>query len=252
MRSIVRISGISFDNSYIWEDYEKQQEKLHKGIFHTKNFKYPPILPIVYYEDAPEWTAGGLKSRIALNDAFSEYIPDFQYHLVSLNKYDNQVLIDKKDELSFLMLINKIRNAEEFKNLNLPDGYIKKLLLNSPADVIDVISKVIMVVLRKHNVPENEIQDVVDQVKERKSMALFDNYKGFDVQAERKYGQKELLIKLICENLQDGNSVEDIARFLRTSADQVTEVADIIGELGDGYCVDDVIKHMKDKKVQPV
>ena len=167
-----------------------------------------------------------MKSRIALNDAFSEYIPDFQYHLVSLNKYDNQVLIDKKDELSFLMLINKIRNAEEFKNLNLPDGYIKKLLLNSPADVIDVISKVIMVVLRKHNVPENEIQDVVDQVKERKSMALFDNYKGFDVQ--------------------------DIARFLRTSADQVTEVADIIGELGEGYCVDDVIKHMKDKKVQPV
>ncbi len=83
-------------------------------------------------------------------------------------------------------------------------------------------------------------------------MALFDNYKGFDVQAERKYGQKEFLIKLICENLQDGNSVEDIARFLRTSADQVTEVADIIGELGDGYCVDDVIKHMKDKKVQPV
>ena len=215
---------------YIWEDYEKQHEKSHKGISHTKNFKYPPILPIVYYEDAPEWTAGDLKSRIALNDAFEEYIPDFQYHLVSLNKYDNQVLIDKKDELSFLMLINKIRNADEFKNLKLPDGYIKRLLLNSPADVIDVISKVIMVVLRKHNVPENEIQDVVDQVKERKSMALFDNYKGFDVQAERKYGRKELIVEQICNNLQKGKSADDLADVLGISADIITEIGLIAEE----------------------
>ena len=34
---------------YIWEDYEKEAEKQHKGITKTKDFKYPPILPIVYY-----------------------------------------------------------------------------------------------------------------------------------------------------------------------------------------------------------
>ncbi|MDD6811021.1 MAG: Rpn family recombination-promoting nuclease/putative transposase [Lachnospiraceae bacterium] len=35
---------------YIWEDYEKEMEKTHKGISKTKDFRYPPILPIVYYE----------------------------------------------------------------------------------------------------------------------------------------------------------------------------------------------------------
>lgn len=28
---------------YIWEDYEKEQEKQQKGITKTKDFKYPPI-----------------------------------------------------------------------------------------------------------------------------------------------------------------------------------------------------------------
>ena len=35
---------------YIWEDYEKEMERAHKGITKTRDFKYPPILPIVYYE----------------------------------------------------------------------------------------------------------------------------------------------------------------------------------------------------------
>ena len=35
---------------YIWEDYEKEMEKKKKRISKTKNFRYPPILPIVYHE----------------------------------------------------------------------------------------------------------------------------------------------------------------------------------------------------------
>ncbi len=39
---------------YIWEDYEKEIERAHKGITKTRDFKYPPILPIVYYEGSGE------------------------------------------------------------------------------------------------------------------------------------------------------------------------------------------------------
>lgn len=41
---------------YIWEDYEKEMERQKRGISKTKGFKYPPILPIVYYEGTGKWT----------------------------------------------------------------------------------------------------------------------------------------------------------------------------------------------------
>lgn len=36
-------------------------ERKKKGISRTKDFRYPPILPIVYYEGAGTWTASMLK-----------------------------------------------------------------------------------------------------------------------------------------------------------------------------------------------
>lgn len=42
---------------YIWEDFEKEMERRHAGISRRKGFRYPPVLPIVYYEGNGEWTA---------------------------------------------------------------------------------------------------------------------------------------------------------------------------------------------------
>ena len=79
---------------YIWEDFEKQAEKLRKGITKIKSFKYPPILPIVYYEGPQNWTADRiLADRIALNEAFKEFIPNFRYYLISLKDYNREELI---------------------------------------------------------------------------------------------------------------------------------------------------------------
>ena len=38
-------------------DYEREEEKRRPGITSTKEFRYPPILPIVYYEGTDRWTA---------------------------------------------------------------------------------------------------------------------------------------------------------------------------------------------------
>ena len=76
---------------YIWEDYEKQQEKKYKGVSKLKSFKYPPIFPIVYYNGEEKWTADhSFKSRIALSDVFASYIPDFSYHLVNTADYNKE------------------------------------------------------------------------------------------------------------------------------------------------------------------
>ena len=33
--------------TFIWEDYEKEMEKVQAGISRTKGFRYPPVLPMV-------------------------------------------------------------------------------------------------------------------------------------------------------------------------------------------------------------
>jgi hypothetical protein len=79
-------------------DYESEQEKQSPGITKTKDFKYPPILPIVYYEGVTGWTAvRNFKERVYLNDVLGKYIPDFEYVVVPLRAYSNQELIEKND-----------------------------------------------------------------------------------------------------------------------------------------------------------
>lgn len=107
---------------YIWEDYEKEMERAHKGITKTRDFKYPPILPIVYYEGSGEWTAvRNFQDRVFLPEVFGAFTPRFLYKLIQLHKYSMEDLVDKNDELSFVMLINRLQGTEEFREMNLPD-----------------------------------------------------------------------------------------------------------------------------------
>mgnify|MGYP000419420147 FL=1 len=49
----------------IWQEYKKNREKEQQGISRLKSFRYPLIIPIVYYEGTRRWTADiHLKDRI--------------------------------------------------------------------------------------------------------------------------------------------------------------------------------------------
>lgn len=233
---------------YIWEDYEHQEEKLKKGISKTKGFKYPPILPIVYYEGIEDWTASvHLSDRIALKDVFSEFIPDFRYYLVSLNKYRVKELIEKKDGISFVMLINRLKSAEDFKKLNLPEGYFDDIQKASPDEVLAVIARVIAVVLRKQNVPEDDINKVVDQIKRRQHMGLFDGWQGFDVQEERRVGSEKKLIEQICHNHSKGTNIDVIVDVLGEDEDYVKEIYEIVSCHAPDYDVDKIYEELRKK-----
>ena len=98
---------------FIWTDYEKRKEKEVQGVSKLKGFKYPPVFPIVYYSGEDSWTADkDLKSRIALSDIFSPYIPNYEYHLVNTADHANEELIEKNDGLSLLMILNKVRDTD--------------------------------------------------------------------------------------------------------------------------------------------
>jgi len=217
---------------FIWEDYARQKEKLHKGISKSKDFRYPPVFPIVYYNGVNKWPVDKtFSSRIALGDVFSKYIPQFEYHLVNTGDYNREELLNREDGLSLIMLINKLRDAADFNALGLPRDYLDNIAFKSPEDVLETLARVIAVVLRKQFVPEDEIQGFVSHIKERDMSDLFEGWKGFNVQEERQKGKeigKELtLIALICKKLAKGKSIETIADEVEEDEEFVKEICAI-------------------------
>ena len=45
------------------------------------------------------------RSRVREGNTFGKYIPDFEYYLVPLQGYSNEALMEKRDEISLVMLI---------------------------------------------------------------------------------------------------------------------------------------------------
>ena len=242
---------------YIWDDYERREEKRVSGISKLKGFKYPPVFPIVYYNGESSWTAEkALKSRVALSDIFSPYIPNYEYHLVNTADHGNDELIKKNDGLSLLMILNKIRDTEEFSSLNLPKDYLDNLSANAPQDVLDVLARVVAVLLRKHHVSENEVQDFVSQIKERHMSDLFANFKAtVDVQEERRIGRKigqsigeeTKLIKQVCNKLQKGWTAEKIADLFEEDLGYIQKIIEAAIEYAPDYDTDKIYAKLHDE-----
>lgn len=118
---------------FIWEDYEKEMERQHKGISRTKEFKYPPVLPVIFYDGTDTWTAATrLQERVLFSDMFVKYIPDYQCILMQLNDYSNEELLKRKEELSIVMLIDKLKNAADYAELGqeLSEEYLGEVTRN--------------------------------------------------------------------------------------------------------------------------
>ena len=196
----------------IWTDYATQQEMLHKNITKSKDFLYPPILPIVYYEGTNAWSAPlNFKNRVFMSDVFEDYIPNFNYLLVPLNKYSKQDLIEKNDELSLIFLINQLQSSSEFHDLkDISKEYTEHLMEDTPDYLLKIIGKVIAVLLHKLNVPDEEVYNVTDQITRREFSMMFDNFEAYDVQETRRVcreegqlkGEQLHLIKLVIKKIK--------------------------------------------------
>lgn len=227
-------SKVDFDMSFrilryivqILTDYAEEQEKKQKGITKTKGFRYPPILPVVFYDGPGNWTAEtSFRERVYLNDILGEYIPDFHYIVVPLSKYTNQQLVDKGDELSLIMLVDKLRSVADFRNLSgLPEEYFENISQNSPESVLKLIGKIISVVLLRMNVPKDEVADFTDRIERRDFSMLFENFEAYDVQETRRIskeeGKAEGMAEGILKLLEDmGPVTEEVRKKILAESD---------------------------------
>ena len=148
------------------------------------------IIPIVYYEGTGIWNAEmRLSDRIAHADLAREYIPDFRYQVIPLKKYDNNELKQKNNEMSLIMMINKIQGKEDFHEFRITMlDYFKTIYLNTSAEMQELILRVTWGLLMKVKVPPEEARQVLMDVKEggEGNMGiLFEHFEEFDYKEAR-------------------------------------------------------------------
>ncbi len=230
-------SKVDYDMSFrilryivqILTDYAEEQEKKHPGITKTKGFRYPPIIPIVFYDGPGNWTAEvNFREKVFLNDALNEFIPDFSYLVVPLSKYSDQDLVEKGDELSLIMLVDKLKSTADFQNLKeIPGDYFENIGKNSPESVLKLIGKIISVLLLKLNIPKEEVADFTDQIERRNFAMLFENFEAYDVQETRRIskaeGKAEGKAESVLELLEDlGEIPEELKKKIMSQRDMET------------------------------
>ena len=188
---------------YIWDAYEKEAERRHKGMAKRADFLYPPILPIIYYEGSAQWGVP----------------PDFEYYLVPLKDYSNEALMEKRDEISLVMMINKLQTAEDIEEFRqLPGSEMDAILKDTPEYLVDSIANVLRAFLLKLNVPVSDTEKLADKVREKKMGELFADMQKIDIQAEWK------------KMAATARQIEEKAAQLKEKAAQIDEKAARVDE----------------------
>lgn len=113
---------------------------------------------------------------------------DFSYKLVGIRDYGSEELLDKADEMSLIMLLNKIQTAEDLHRvLDMPADAVNRIVSKSPGHVLDIILDVVYLLCRKVNLSSDETHEMLSQLKEGRNMGyLFENMEHMDIQEERR------------------------------------------------------------------
>jgi hypothetical protein len=164
--------------SLILENYEKEINKV-KNVTELAAFKYPPVLPIVFYDGPGNWTAEtNFHDKTEHADLFNRFIPDFEYMVVNLNDYSMDDITRCMDVLSIVMLIDRAKKPADWDyfgrlpqyyndyiaGLKLPEG-LKKLVLDS-----------IHLLKTKVDVPEEFVDNVNDHLETEEVKSMFDEF----------------------------------------------------------------------------
>jgi hypothetical protein len=158
----------------VLERYEKEVNEGHPGLSLRKDFRYPPVLPIVFYDGADAWTAQmNFADRTEMKEVFAKYIPSFEYELMDLNRYSLEDLMGFHDALSVVMAIDK---APESGKTAWLETLFKEYAatLNIPVNLRKLITDVLTVLLGRQGVPEERINTVIDMIEKKEGSDMFD------------------------------------------------------------------------------
>ena len=104
----------------IWRDFLKNTDL---QAAERKEFKLPAIVPIVLYNSKDRWTAcRSFKDTLAAVELFGEYVVDFKYILIDVNRYDKQTLTALDNFIGSVFKIDQAVGPKEYRDRLLEIG----------------------------------------------------------------------------------------------------------------------------------
>jgi hypothetical protein len=204
----------------VLEHYEKQVEQEHPGVIYTKKFRYPPVLPIIFYDGPEPWTAAGtLAERTELGNIFSRYIPCFEYKLVSLRDYSFASLAGEADPLSFVLVMDKVRDSAGGSLLEeLPEKYVERLQI--PENMRKLISDVTRVLLDARGITRGQVETIIRQFDKGEYRGMFEGIReAFEKSYRRGYRQAKSLYER--RRRQDQERIRQDQERIRQDQEQI-------------------------------
>jgi predicted transposase/invertase (TIGR01784 family) len=131
---------------YMTELWRRMFADTDKNERDKAGFKLPSIVPIVLYNGADSWTAvETFKEYLSLSDMFGNYVVDFQYILLNVNKYDDKSLEDVSTLISAVFSVDRKQNSsvELSNNLRIAGDIFKKLSNDEQIDFTDWLRDVL-------------------------------------------------------------------------------------------------------------
>ena len=221
--------------SAVWYRYASEQKGVQKGANKNKSFRYPMIVPVVYYEGKKPWTAEmHLKNRIECSELFFEYIPDYRYILVPVHGYSNKELIQHGDEMALIMMINKVQTSEDFTAFREEAGeFFANVFTHATEDIRELILNVVWTLMMRMNVPKDEAEEMMHSVEEANMGELFANMEPMDIQKERDNTarEKQRADKEAQRAEEEAQRAEEEFRRAEKAEQQLEEARRIIQEL---------------------
>jgi hypothetical protein len=155
----------------VLSEWEKEAERQKSGSSFLKDFKYPPVLPMILYDGKGPWTAErNFFNRTYLNTVFEKYIPKFEYELVNLNDYSEEDIMRFGGALSYIFLIDKIRISKKKDRISrLPNDYIESLRLQIPDDMNKLLADVTSSLLGKSSLGPEETEAAIRIIEKAKN-----------------------------------------------------------------------------------
>jgi predicted transposase/invertase (TIGR01784 family) len=209
----------------ILDAYEKEANKQDPGCIHRKDFRYPPVLPIVFYNGESPWTAEkNFHNRTLLNNVFEKYIPQFEYELVDLRRYDFDEITRFQNTLSLLMLIDRTRlSTGEKPDKEKLKTYIETIRLKISENMYKLLSDLVTLMLQESEMPAEAIAEIAGSFERKEVQPMFEylikDLRTFNRQAKQAHAQgiqegiREGMQKGIQEGIE-GRNIE-IARKLK-------------------------------------
>ncbi len=178
----------------IWTMHRNRRDKEQEGSSRHKDFRYPLIIPVVYYEGRQRWSAAMYwKDRVEFSDAFGQYVPDFTYELVELHNYSNEELLSREEELSLVMLLNRVQDEGDMDLSSWPEeqrATVEKIVRKAPKAVLRILAQMIYHFGLKLNLPDEEIIQCVRNVEDREMGELWANMEKIDIQEIRRKAEQ--------------------------------------------------------------